>query len=445
MALTSVLFLAFICLALFFYYLAPKRLQWVVLLVASYIFYIYSAGKWTIFLFLTTVTTYYSGILLGKLKDQTEQVITKQDPPLSDEELLAITQQNKRHKKIILTSTLLINFGILALLKYPNFLLSNLRPLLDPLRINPSSQALSLILPIGISFYTFQAAGYVIDVYRGVVKPDKHFGKFALFLSFFPQIVQGPISRHNEIASQLSGPHEFNYTRAKFGIQLMLWGYFKKMVIADRIIVAVNTVFGKYEDQAGVILVIGALLYSFQVYCDFSGGIDIARGVAQIFGINLPENFKQPLFATSIADFWRRWHISLSFWMRDYIFYPLSISKNFYRMGKITRRLFGNYTGKRLPTMAAMLITFIVVGIWHGASWKFVAYGLYNAFFIIIGMYFGPLLSGFFVKHKVNTTNPGWRFIQIVLTFIIVGFGRFFSRAVSFRAAIEMMRSTVTN
>ena len=260
---------------------------------------------------------------------------------------------------------------------------------------------------------------------------------------FSPQIVQGPISRYDGLAHQLYEPHKFDYTRTKFGLQLMLWGIFKKMVMADRIMVAVDTIFGNYKQYNGIIIFMGAALYSLQVYCDFSGGIDVARGVAQVLGIDLPENFKRPFFATSIENFWRRWHITLSSWMRDYVFYPLSLSKAFVKIGRKSRERLGSYLGKLFPTFLATMITFTLVGVWHGPDWKFIAYGAYNGLLIFMGILTGPYLDKLIEKYKIRTQNFSWRFFKIIGTFILITIGRYFSRADSFWTAQNMMRWTV--
>lgn len=442
MAFNSTLFLGFVLLVCLIYFVIPKRFQWIILLAASYFFYIYTAGKLVVFLILTTLTTFYTGLAIGKINEFYKKKISDPENQVKGEEKKKLSEKSRKQKSLILTAALLLNFGILIFLKYFNFLSASVFGVFHQFIPGLSTPALNLILPLGISFYTFQSTGYIIDVYRGTILPDRHLGKFALFVSFFPQIIQGPISRYSELAEQLYAPHDFDYTRVKFGLQLILWGLFKKMVIADRMVVMVDTVFKTYTTLPGTTIFLGAILYSLQVYCDFSGGIDIARGVAQILGIDMPENFKRPFFATSISDFWRRWHISLSSWMRDYIFYSISLSKSFTKLGRTARKFLGNYFGKMLPTMLAMLITFTLVGIWHGSSWKFVAYGLYNAFFIVLGIFFDPLLEGLFKKYKVNIKNFSWRFYQMGITFILVGFGRYFSRADSFKTAIRMWLRT---
>jgi alginate O-acetyltransferase complex protein AlgI len=363
-----------------------------------------------------------------------------------------LTKENKKlsaakYKKIkwtIVFISLLINFGILAFIKYYNFFALNTMSIFSLFSGVYNVPILNLLLPLGISFYTFQSTGYVIDVFRGKIQPDKNIAKFALFVSFSPQIVQGPISRYDQLAHQLYEPHQFDYTRFKFGAQLVLWGLFKKMVIADRAAVIVDMVFNNFREYRGITILFAAMLYSVQVYCDFSGGIDIARGVSQILGITLTNNFERPFFATSITDFWRRWHITLSSWMRDYVFYPLSLSTPFTRLGKFSRKFLGKYLGRLFPTFIAMLITFLLVGIWHGASWKFVAYGLYNGVFIFSDICFAPIINWTINKLKINTKCYSWHLFQILATFFIVSIGRYFSRAPRFLDALRMLKRTFT-
>ena len=301
---------------------------------------------------------------------------------------------------------------------------------------------IGMLIPLGISFYTFQSMGYIIDIYRGQYKADKNIAKFALFISYFPQIIQGPISRYDQLAQQLYKGHCFSFERVKFGVQLILWGWFKKLVIADRISIIVNTIFDNYTEYTGAYLVLAALGYTIQIYADFSGGMDIARGVSQILGIDLVKNFERPYFATSISDFWRRWHITLGAWCRDYIFYPISFSKAFGKLGKKARKVFGDKFGKLVPVIIAQMITFITIGIWHGAEFKFIAYGLYQAIFIVGGIILEPHFKKIIKACRINTKTFAWKIFQIIRTFIIVVFGRFFSRGISFYAAITMIKNS---
>ena len=241
-----------------------------------------------------------------------------------------------------------------------------------------------LVLPLGISFYTFQTMGYVIDVYRGKFRAAKNPAKFALFASFFPQIVQGPIAFYSDLAYQLYAPHDFNYNRFKSGGILALWGLFKKLVIADRAVAMVKLVAGNYSDFKGTYILMAVCMYAIQLYADFSGGIDICRGFAEMLGITMAQNFRQPYFSRSLTEYWHRWHITLGEWLRTYLFYPISISKPFLKMGKQLKKHGLKHLGKVLPTSIASLITFIVIGVWHGAAWKYVAFGLFNGMAILI-------------------------------------------------------------
>ncbi len=264
-------------------------------------------------------------------------------------------------------------------------------------------------------------------------------------MSFFPQIIQGPIARYDQLAHQLYEPHKFEYTRVTQGVQLILWGFMKKLILADRLAVAVNLIFDNSASYEGFLLFFAAAGYGLQVYADFSGGMDIARGAAQILGIKLELNFERPYFATSISDFWRRWHITLGSWMKDYVFYPLSLSKAFAKLGKRTRKVFGNYVGKKLPTFLSFFIVFLLVGVWHGSSWKYVAYGIWNGTIIVSSILLDPFYEKFLEKCHVNTKCFSWKFFQMVRTFILCGFGRFFSRAVSCMTAVDMIKRTVAN
>ena len=280
----------------------------------------------------------------------------------------------------------------------------------------------------------------MVDVSRGKIQADRNLLKFMLFMSYFPQIVQGPIPRYKQLADQLYERHDFDFQRFCYGVQLMVWGFMKKMIIADRIAIPVEKLFGGASEYEGMILFFAAALYGVQIYTDFSGGMDIARGVSQILGIDLELNFKQPYFAVSVEDFWRRWHITLGSFMRDYVFYPLSLSKHFADLGKKARNIFGNSIGKKIPAFLAMFFVYFLVGIWHGAEWKYVIYGIWNGIFIAGGI----LLTEPFAKLRnllrINENLFSWKLFQIMRTFVIVSFGRFLVRALDLKNAITMIR-----
>jgi alginate O-acetyltransferase complex protein AlgI len=430
-------FIAFILVCAIVYFCVPKRGRWIVLLVSSYMFYLFSGFIAFFFILFTTVSTFYTGKFLGRA-NEAYAALPKEE--LSREEKKKLKSDVQKKKRRILVAALLANFGILAFIKYFDYGMN----LIDSL-FHTTAGRFDLIMPLGISFYTFQSMGYLIDVYRGKVDPDKNIYKFALFVSFFPQIVQGPISRYDELAHQLFKGHAFDWDRVKNGGLLILWGFFKKMVIADRVAIVVNQVFSNYTEYQGLTIVFSVVMYTLQIYADFSGGMDVARGTAQMFGIGLANNFKRPYFARTVPEFWRRWHITLGTWCRDYIFYPLSLSKAFGRIGKKSRKLFGNYIGKLMPVLMAQMIVFITIGIWHGSSFKYVAFGIYYGILIILGILFEPVFANIMKKFNIKTNNFSWKLFQILRTFSIVCIGRYFSRAATFTTAISMMKASLND
>ncbi len=302
---------------------------------------------------------------------------------------------------------------------------------------------LKLILPLGISFYTFQTMGYIVDVYREKTAPEKNPLKLLLFVSFFPQIIQGPISIYDQLAKQLYEGHDFDFTRFKHGCELILWGFFKKLVIADRAVIAITAVTDNYNAQGGTTLTFTVLLYALQLYADFSGGIDISRGVAQIFGIDMIDNFKRPYFSKSINEYWRRWHISLGAWLKNYLFYPVAMSNLFITASKKMKgtkfgsTAAGAHIAKVLPTSVASLIVFLVVGVWHGADWKYVAFGLWNGLIIMISILLEPIFKSVNEKLHIKPTNVPFMLFQMLRTFIIVLVGYVFDVAPSFPQAMR--------
>jgi D-alanyl-lipoteichoic acid acyltransferase DltB (MBOAT superfamily) len=443
MSFVSISFFVFLFLAVFIYYIVPKKFQWLVLLIASLVFYIFSGYKIAIFLVITTISTYYTGIIIGKNNENTKKFISKNKGIIPRTKLKKFknNQQNKNKKIILLVIAL--NIGILFVLKYGNFIILNTNSLLSNL-VNFQLPGLNLILPLGISFYTFQSIGYIVDVYRGKYEPDKNFFKFALFLLYFPQIVQGPIGRYDHLSFQLYKEHNFEYKKLCMGLQLILWGMMKKLILVERVSDLVNEIFNNYFDYSGEMVLIGSLIYCIQAYADFSGGIDIAKGVSEIFGIELAINFNQPYFAKSVDEFWRRWHMTLGSWMRDYVFYPLSLSKFLNKLGKKSQVKFGNYIGKKLPSILAMFVVFLLVGMWHGADWKYIFYGLWNGIFIVSTLLLSPFYNKILKLFKISNENKLFIVFQMIRTFIIIGLGRYFSRGNSLLDVFSMFKITFT-
>lgn len=355
MSVVSVEFLLFCAVLLLLYYRVPGRMQWMVLLGGSCLFYMGQGLRSLCYILFTTLSTYGVSRVLAALQRRYD------------------AKTAKRRGKIWLALCLTANFGLLFLCKI-NLLYGGL-------------------LPLGISFYLFQSMGYLVDVYRGL-QAERNFGKLALFVSFFPQLIQGPISRGDKLLPQLTVPHPFDGKQVSFGLQRILWGYFKKLVIAERASPAVAAL----REGDGSLLVL-SLLYAVQIYGDFTGGIDIVLGLSEAMGIPLPENFQRPFFSKNTAEFWRRWHITLGEWMKDYIFYPVSVSKPMRSFNKFARRRFGKL-GRRVPVYAASLATWFVTGIWHGLTPNFILWGLMNWGVIVISEELSPLYARFHARFR---------------------------------------------
>lgn len=444
MTLTSLSFFGFVFVALVLYYLCPKKYRWAVLLTASYVFYLIVCAKYVVFLIVTTISTWAGALVIGRISLRTKQTIHTHCQTWDAAAKKQYKKQATRQKRGVLAAVLLFNFGILGVLKYYNFFADSISSLFGITGISLSMPTLSLLLPLGISFYTFQATGYLIDVYRDKVTPAQNPAKFALFVSFFPQIVQGPIGFYSDLAHQLYEPHTFSYDNLKSGFQLILWGMFKKLVIADRLVIWVETVSGSYESYPSAFVLTTVLVYALQLYADFSGGIDISRGVAELFGIRMAENFRRPYFATSISDYWRRWHITLGAWLREYLFFPLAMSGAFQKLGKCCKRRLGKHLGKTIPASLATVIVFLVIGIWHGANWKYVGFGLWNGLVIMLSNLLAPIFQKAARALHLRTKCFSFRLLQMARTFLIVLVGYYFDIAHSFTDALQMMKRSLS-
>lgn len=433
MSFVSIEFLFFIIISLIVYYVLPKKAQWIALLVVSYLFFLSGGLRTIYYLLFTTTVTYLVGRYLSYCNELNE--IAK------ERGYKLLSRRLKIEKRQMVSLGIVANFGVLFFLKYYKYILGSISEIMQSDKLS----AVSIILPIGISFYMFQSVGYIIDIYRDKYRAERNFGKFALFVSFFPQVIQGPISRFKDLGHQLLGSHEFSFDNMKAGIQLAMWGYFKKLIIADRLTVVVNTVFDEYQSYGGAIILTGVILYCIQLYCDFSGGIDIARGIAKMFSIDVVENFRRPIFATSLADFWRRWHITLGSWMKDYLFYPLALSKPVVKFGKFTRKYIKGKLGQIIPVSIVTFVVYFVIGIWHGSGFKFIAFGIWNAVIITASLLLEPVYIKIKEKLKINDSNKAYYIFQIVRTSIIIVIGRYITRATAFDDAIQMLKITFTD
>lgn len=418
MSFLSFTFALFVAIALAVYFLwVPKKYQWCVLLVISYVFYAFAGWKLFFFILFTTTTVFICALLLKKIK-------------------------TKNRKTAAIALVIVGNFAILAFFKWFNTLAGWGNRLLDAIG-DPTVHIplFSLLLPLGISFYTFQAIGYLIDVSRGKVEPERNFAKFALFISFFPQLVQGPISRHSELADQLYASRRFDYDEARRGFQLVVWGLFKKLVIADRLLLTTSQIFSDQEAYNGLYFLFGGIVSFVKLYADFSGGVDIARGVAQMFGINMPQNFRRPFFSNTLSDFWRRWHMTLNLWWRDYLFYPFVLSKAMTRFGKFVRNHIGPEFSRVVGVYIGIYVVRVINAMWHGADLFLIASGLYHGFLITTGLMLTPVFIKIIRLLHINTGCFSWRLFQIVRTFLLVSIGQIFWNAGGVKASITAIVS----
>ncbi len=424
MGITSFAFLCFFTGMLIVYYLIPKKIQWMFLLTCSIAYYLTTGNGILILYPAVSVSACYIGT---RLLDRTPDSESKK-------------------RKMILILTITVNIGILVVLKYVNFGIYTIDGIA---KLFGSSRTLiesvDFLIPLGVSFYTFSLLGYVIDVYYGIAKPQKNFWKLALYGMYFPAIISGPILKYREHGEQFYKPHFFDYAAVARGLQRMLWGFFKKLVIAERLGMLVDTVYGQYADYPGAYIWVATVCYAFQLYTDFSGCMDIVLGMSQSFGIILPENFQTPFFAASVAEYWRRWHITLGVWMKEYVFYPVLRSKFFTNLNRTWKEKFGKKKGKQYATFAAMFILWFTVGVWHGGDWKFViGSGLLHWCYIVLEELLAPPCGRIMEKLHIDAKGRAVAIIRVVRTFFLVCIGDLFFRAASVGDAFAMLKAAVT-
>jgi len=391
MLFNSTQFLLFLPTVAAVHFLLPRQWRWVWMLLASYAFYMAWEPAYVLLLMLSTGVDYTAARVIGATKDS-------------------------RVRRLALAASLCIGLGLLFLFKYYNFFRESAAVVLGWVGLPMPLPPPAWLLPVGISFYTFQSLAYLIDVYRGHLPPERNLARFALYVSFFPQLVAGPIERATGLIPQLRIFHDLDYTNAVEGLRRMLWGFFKKVVVADRLAIIVNTVYAAPDEYSGPALALATIAFAFQIYCDFSGYSDIALGVAQIFGIRLMENFRQPYFAQNLGEFWGRWHISLSTWFRDYLYVPL-----------------GGNRVRRNRHALNLLLVFLISGLWHGAAWTYVCWGLVHGIGVVVERFLVP------AAWLRGATRTG-RLCRMALTFLLVNLAWVFFRARSMEDALHVLQ-----
>ncbi len=454
MSITSWSFALFLCIALILYYTVfAGRRQWICLLLASIAFYLFSGPKNLFFLLLTALTcwggalgmerwstVYQSYRAAVRSREKTKKEDPEKDtgnPKVPGEQtkfsgtcLTGMTVREakgyiQKKKRILLAAALFVNFGVLTIVKYWGVSYHG------------------WLLPLGMSFYTFQAIGYLIDVYNEKTGAEKNFLHYFLFVSFFPQLIQGPIGRFDQLRPQLMGEHRASWEGCKRSMLLIAFGLMKKFAIANVLSPAIAVLLDdNVRTIPGSAVVFAILMYSFQQYADFSGGIDIVTGAAGLFGIELAPNFRQPYFSISLGDFWRRWHISLGAWMRDYVFYPFALLKPVQKFGKRTAKRFGKHLGVVLPASIANILVFFLVGIWHGPELHYILWGLYNGIVIALADICGPVFRSWNERLHLRTDSGGMHLFRIIRTFFIVNIGWYFDRIYRFGDCMHAFAAT---
>lgn len=403
MLFNSMNYLMFFPIVLMIYFLLPVKIRYVWLLFCSYYFYSCWYPKHTVILLFCTIVTYIGGLLMGMI------------------------YKNTLLKKLCMAGCIIINIAILAYFKYRGFAFDNLSELSILTKLNISIPKVDYTLPVGISFYTFQAMGYLIDVYRGNIKAEKNFLKYALFVSFFPQLVAGPIERSGNLLKQIHMPTKFNADRARNGLLTIAYGLFIKVVIADNIAAVIDPIFGEYETWNGTVLLMATVLFAFQIYCDFEGYTKIAIGSAEILGFTLMDNFAAPYMAGSVKEFWDRWHISLTSWFRDYLYIPLG----------------GNRKGK-LRKYINTLIVFGVSGLWHGAGWHYAMWGEMNGIMIVAQDATRKWRDKIYSVCRIDRGKIGWKIFSVIVTFGLIDFAWLFFRADSMGMGVDILHKICT-
>lgn len=405
MLFNSYQFLIFFPIVVLIYLIIPKKARKIWLLIASYYYYMCWNAKYVILIVISTLLTYFCGLLIEKIND-TNYSIRK--------------QQNLCKSAIGIC--IVANLGMLGFFKYFSWIIDNMNAIFGSSIMLP----FNIILPVGISFYTFQVIGYMIDLYRGKIKAERNFLRYALFVSFFPKLVAGPIERSENLLKQLNCDKDVDYKAIKEGLLLMIWGFFEKIVIADKAAIFVDSVFGSYTQQEGSMIMLAVILFTFQIYCDFGGYSHIAIGAAKVFGIDLLDNFRQPYFALNIKEFWKRWHISLSSWFKDYLYIPL-----------------GGNRCSRVKKFRNLFITFLISGLWHGASWHYVVWGGLHGFYQIISDLTVQFRSNVVTGLRIKTDCFSYRLFRRMITFTFVTFAWLFFRADSIKDAFLMCKKIV--
>lgn len=425
MSFTSLSFYIFSAIALFIYFHVEERLSWGVLLIFNIAFYVTWGIEKLPFIIASTFVAFISSNSITKRYDACEEDVKG----IEDRDVI---KKKRQHANYINRSVLLVSIGWLVL-----FLLY---VKIGKIFEQATEGAIDIIVPLGISYYTFSLIGYIADCYWKKDTAEKNFFKLLLFAIYFPKILQGPISKHKNLAPQLIQGHSYNYKNLCYGLQLMLWGYFKKLVIADRLAIFVNTVYGDYWNKSGSMLLVASVFGAFQLYCDFSGCMDMACGFSEIIGIKLESNFNHPFFSETASEFWRRWHITLGTWFKDYVYMPISVAPGMMRLMGTVKKKFGMSVAKNVSTIISLSVVWILTGLWHGTGLNYVIWGLFWGLLIILELLLGTSFAKVNEMLHIRTSSPEWKLFRRVRTFILFVISRVLTIPSDFSVSIEVFK-----
>lgn len=436
------LFLVFASVVLGIYYLVPRKYRYLVILIASFVFYCIYSNFMTIFIVLTILTIYFAGVWIFKLDKKFE----RQKEGLEKDERKKLKAKFKVKKNWVVACAIIFNLAmdVMLILFRKYGLVDDMYRVLHWGDLVSKVPILKIGIPLGISYYTLSAIGYLVDINRGKYKPETNFLKVALFVLYFPQLLEGPFANFDKLAPQLYEGVDFDRKRCENGLLLVIWGFIKKIVIADRLAIVAGEIFKNFSQYNGLLIIVGILAFTFQLYAEFSGIIDIVRGISKMFGFELAQNFDQPFYSKNVNEFWRRWHMSLGAWFREYVFYSISMSKPFMKLNKKLHGRVKPFFEVFIPSAIALFFVWLCNGLWHGAGVQYIVYGMYYYVIMMIGMCFEPLFKKLFAKMKIE---PGTKkektlnILRVARTFVLVNIGMLIFRANSLTHAWDMFAS----
>ena len=423
------------------YCFMPQKAKKYYLLTASMVFYWLISGKLILFLLITVMAVHHFALWLDRIRAQKDAAVKE----CEREERKQIKKAFQKKSRAVLAFAAVVHIGALLMIKYSPFFTENINSLLKLFHSQTVLEIPKFIMPIGISFFTLQAVSYLVDVYRGVSRADDNIFRVALFMSFFPQIVEGPICRYEQTAPKLWNVKKIDYQNFTLGITRVLYGYMKKLVVADRLNPLIQEVFDNYNSYDGGMIALAAVFYTVQLYMDFSGTMDAVIGTAQVFGVELPENFRRPFFSKTISEFWQRWHITLGTWFKDYIFYPVTMSKPMKNLTSSARKKLGNHFGPLVAGSVALFCVWFSNGLWHGAAWNYIFFGMYHFVLILCGNIISPAVRTVNAKLHISPEKFPYRLMQMLRSCILVVIGELFFRANGLRAGLAMFKKLFTD